>query len=204
MKGNWPFSDFHQFNSELSFYLPNQRSLHEGLCVCVLFVNMGHCVFIQHGVCGGARLRLPWCTSSLCLPCESSVRLCLPLSFLSARCLRGKVSLLSLSSTSQRSHSFIHSLKPIVVRWCLYPSFLIRNETPLHSFFLCHLPLCSKIWSPLPDYLVDPAPLWVSLVIVLLSCHICVNLPFLSFLAFFLVQSYGVLHLFFVLPLSFR
>lgn len=24
------------------------------------------CVFIQHGVSGGRRLRLPWCTSSLC------------------------------------------------------------------------------------------------------------------------------------------
>lgn len=47
------------------------------------------------------------------LPCESSARLCLPLSFLSARCLRGKVSLSSFSSTSELSHSFIHSSIPI-------------------------------------------------------------------------------------------
>lgn len=84
------------------------------------------------------------------LLCESGMPLCLPLSFPSARCLRGKVSL----SSSDLSHSSIHFLMPIghcrpvlqlrlLHAWnCLIPSLLIHLKRSTHWFFLCTLPVC--------------------------------------------------------------
>lgn len=111
------------------------------------------------------------------LPCESSVQLCLPLSFLSARCLRGKVSLFSLLSSTELSHSFIHSLIPIgpccpflslpsLVSCCVFTFLLIRNETLLHSF-VSFFALC-------PHYQTTPhyCPFSVTLMLLFWS-HYC-------------------------------
>lgn len=111
------------------------------------FVHMCHCVFIQHGVSGGARLRLPWCTSSLC-------------STVWEQCAALSASLVPLGSLPQRQGlalfpllyfkplSLFHSLfnthwallstsfAPLAVVRCLFPPFLIRNETLLHLLIL--------------------------------------------------------------------
>lgn len=68
------------------------------------------------------------------LLCESSAQLCLPFTFHSARCLSGKVSISSLSFSSDLYLSFIRSL--ILIGHC-YPfpphSSLIYCLFPLHG-----------------------------------------------------------------------
>ena len=129
------------------------------------------------------------------LPCESSVRLCLPPSFLSARCLRGKVSL-PFPLPYFRALSLFHSL--FRTRWAqrsvsfrssgcvcrrLSRSFLIRNETHFtRSFF--PLPLCPRCQTtphycpcfcdahPPSSYLVTPPLSPSTLICKLTSLHI--------------------------------
>lgn len=71
------------------------------------------------------------------LLCESSVRLCLPRSFLSARCLRGKVLLFSFSPARDLSRAAIHSARwtapfyGLLVRRALlftFPAHAAKNE----------------------------------------------------------------------------
>lgn len=103
------------------------------------------------------------------LLCESSVRLCLPLSFLSARCLRGKVSLSSLSSTF-RPLSLFHSLlnthwallstsfAPLSVVRCLLPPSQRNSSSLTHSSF-----------APCPCFFLNVKPLPVIIIFLWLS-----------------------------------
>lgn len=77
------------------------------------------------------------------LLCESSVRLCLPRSFLSARCLRGKVLLFSFSTALDLSRASIHS-----THWtALFTSFSPSRV----AFYLprkrCRPALLLKMWT---------------------------------------------------------
>lgn len=182
------------------------------------FVHMCHCVFIRHGVSGDARLRLPWCTSSLCSAvweqCAALSASLVPLGSLPHR--QGLALFpflyfrpLSLFHSLFNTHWALRSTSfaPISAVRCLLPSFLIRYETLLHLLIL-PLPLAPvfKNVKPLPVciFLVTLTLLWASLVPLLLSTlHLSVNLPLLDFFLLSRASVYMVLLLFFALPLCF-
>lgn len=187
--------------------------------VCLRFwlEYVHHCLIIQHGVSGGTRLRLPWCTAPLCSAVwEQRAALSAPLVPLGSLPQRQGLALFPFLSF--RPLSLFHSLfnthwallstsfAPLSVVRCLKPSLLIRNETLLHLRILA-LPLAPvfKNVKPLPvSYFFSDShtrlsfvghPPNVSSLLPLNSCHFFLLLPhapvYMVFCMFFtlLIQS---------------
>lgn len=114
--------------------------------VCLRFWSayVHHCLIIQHGVSGGTRLRLPWCTAPLCSAVWEQ-RAALSASLVPLGSLPQRQGLTLFPFLSFRPLSLFHSLfnthwallstsfAPLSVVRCLKPSLLIsqRNSPSL-------------------------------------------------------------------------
>lgn len=112
------------------------------------------------------------------LLCESSVRLCLPRSFLSARCLRGKVLLFSFSPARDLSRAAIHSARwtapfyGLSVRRALlftFPAHAAKNEhSPVVPHTYLNFSLARLCFKPFISFSLCSFCLLLHLVSVLL------------------------------------